>query len=92
MPTGPPATTRTATAPPSAGSTTFRKAVTSRSVEQPWTHRHVTHNRCYQNFARFKDVVRTFLGKEMPRNCNVFCETVTDTFGIISLKDFPFPA
>ena len=59
-------------------------------IERLWglMHKHVTHNRCYQIFTRFKDAVLTFLRDEVPRKWHVYCGTVTDNFRTIDPKDF----
>jgi transposase len=59
-------------------------------IERLWglMHKHITHNRCYQRFADFRDAMLTFLREEVPRNWDAYCDTVSDNFRIISPKDF----
>jgi transposase len=59
-------------------------------IERLWglMHKHITHNRCYERFADFKDAMLTFLREEVPRNWDAYCDTVSDNFRIISPKDF----
>jgi hypothetical protein len=56
-------------------------------IERLWglMHKHITHNRCYQRFADFRDAMLTFLREEVPRN---YCDTVSDNFRIICLRIF----
>ena len=60
------------------------------SIERLWglMHKHVTHNKCYEKFADFKNAVLTFLREEVPRKWHVYCDTVTDNFRVIDPKDF----
>ena len=60
------------------------------SIERLWglMHKHVTHNRCYETFADFKDAVLSFLREEVPRKWHVYCDTVTDNFRVISPTNF----
>ena len=60
------------------------------SIERLWRlmHKHVTHNRCHETFAEFRDAILTFLRQEVPRNWRLYCDEVTDNFRIISPKDF----
>jgi transposase len=60
------------------------------SIERLWglMHKHITHNRCHETFADFRDAILTFLREEVPRNWNLYCDRVTDNFRIISPKDF----
>jgi transposase len=59
-------------------------------IERLWglTHKHITHNRCYETFADFSRAFLTFLREEVPRNWHNYCDTVSDNFRIISPKDF----
>jgi transposase len=59
-------------------------------IERLWglMHKHITHNRCYERFAEFRDAMLTFLRDEVPRNWDAYCDTVSDNFRIISPKDF----
>lgn len=59
-------------------------------IERLWglMHKHITHNRCYERFADFRDAMLTFLREEVPRNWDAYCDTVSDNFRIISPKDF----
>ncbi len=59
-------------------------------IERLWglTHKHTTHNRCYERFADFRDAMLTFLREDVPRNWHAYCDTVSDNFRIISPKDF----
>jgi transposase len=59
-------------------------------IERLWglTHKHLTHNRCYEKFADFRDAFLTFLREEVPRNWHVYCDEVSDNFRVISPKDF----
>ena len=58
-------------------------------IERLWglMHKHITHNRCYERFADFRDAMLTFLREGVPRNWAVHCDTVSDNFRIISPKD-----
>jgi len=60
------------------------------SIERLWRlmHKHITHNRCYQTFADFRDAILTFLREQVPRNWHVYCDDVSDNFRVISPKDF----
>jgi transposase len=59
-------------------------------IERLWglMHKHVTHNKCHETFAAFKNAVLTFLREEVPRKWNLYCDDVSDNFRIISPKDF----
>ena len=59
-------------------------------IERLWglMHKPITHNRCSERFADFRDAILTFLREEVPRNWTVFCDQVSDNFRIISPKDF----
>jgi transposase len=59
-------------------------------IERLWglMHRHVTHNKCYETFADFKNAALTFLREDVPQKWHVYCDTVTDNFRIINPKDF----
>ena len=59
-------------------------------IERLWglMHKHITHNRCYERFADFRDAMLTFLREEVPGNWDAYCDTVSDNFRIISPKDF----
>jgi transposase len=59
-------------------------------IERLWglMHRHITHNRCYEKFADFSGAILTFLREEVPRNWHVYCDAVSDSFRVISPKDF----
>jgi hypothetical protein len=51
-------------------------------------HKHITHNRCHETFADFKNAILTFLREEVPRKWAVYCDEVSDNFSVISPKDF----
>ena len=59
-------------------------------IERLWglAHKHITHNRCYEKFADFRDAFLTFLREEVPRNWQLYCDAVSDNFRVISPKDF----
>jgi len=59
-------------------------------IERLWglMHKHITHNRCYERFADFRDAMLTFLREEVPREWDTYCDTVSDNFRIIAPKDF----
>jgi hypothetical protein len=59
-------------------------------IERLWElmHKHITHNRCYQRFADFRDAMLTFLRDEVPKNWDAYCEAVSDNFRIINPTDF----
>jgi transposase len=59
-------------------------------IERLWglMHKHITHNRCYERFADFKDAVLTFLREDVPRKWSIYCDEVSDNFRIIAPKDF----
>ena len=63
-------------------------------IERLWglMHKHITHNRCYERFADFREAMLTFLRQEVPRNWNAYCDAVSDNFRIISSEDFRIPA
>jgi len=48
---------------------------------------HVTHNKCYATFARFRTAMLAFLTQEVPKNWPNFRESVTDNFRVIDPKD-----
>ena len=58
-------------------------------IERLWglMHKHITHNRCYERFADFRNAMLTFLREEVPRNWVEYCDNVSDNFRIISLED-----
>src|SRR4051794_31081190 len=60
------------------------------SIERLWglMHKHITHNKCYETFADFRDAILTFLRDEVPRNWHAYCDAVSDNFRVISPKDF----
>jgi transposase len=59
-------------------------------IERLWglMHKFVTHNRCYETFAEFKQAVMTFLRDNVPANWHTYCDTVSDNFRIITPGDF----
>jgi transposase len=59
-------------------------------IEQLWglMHKHITHNRCHETFADFRNAILTFLREEVPRKWYVYCDKVSDNFRVISPKDF----
>ena len=59
-------------------------------IERLWglMHKQVTHNRCYQKFADFREAILTFLREDVPKNWHIYCDAVSDNFRIISPKDF----
>ncbi len=59
-------------------------------IERLWglVHKHGTHKRCYQRFADFRDAVPTFLSEELPRDWDAYCDTVSESFRIISPTKF----
>jgi transposase len=59
-------------------------------IERLWglMHRHVTHNRCYQRFADFREAMLKFLREDVPQNWSVYCDTVSDNFRIINPEDY----
>jgi transposase len=59
-------------------------------IERLWglMHRNITHNKCYEKFADFKNAILNFLSEEVPRNWGIYCDDVSDNFRIISPKDF----
>jgi len=59
-------------------------------IERLWglMHKHITHNRCYERFADFRDAILTFLREEVPRKWHIYCDEVSDNFRVISPKDF----
>jgi transposase len=50
-------------------------------------HRHVTHNKCYATFARFRTAMLAFLTQEVPKNWPNFRVSVTNNFRVIDPKD-----
>jgi hypothetical protein len=59
-------------------------------IERLWglMHRHITHNKCYASFRDFSIAMLTLLRDDVPRNCDTYCDRVTDNFRIINSKDF----
>ena len=59
-------------------------------IERLWglMHKHITHNRCYERFADFREAMLTFLRETVPRHWMAYCDDVSDNFRIISPKDF----
>ena len=59
-------------------------------IERLWglMHKHITHNRCHQTFADFREALLMFLREEVPRKWHIYCDDVSDNFRIISPKDF----
>ncbi len=59
-------------------------------IERLWglMHKHITHNRCYERFADFRQAMLTFLRETVPRHWTAYCDDVSDNFRIISPKDF----
>jgi hypothetical protein len=51
-------------------------------------HKHITHNRCHETYADFRNAILTFLREEVPRNWRQHCDHVTDNFRIISPRIF----
>jgi transposase len=47
------------------------------SIERLWRlmHKHVTHNRCHETFAEFRDAILTFLREQVPRNWRLYCDS-----------------
>ena len=60
------------------------------SIERLWglMHKHITHNRCHETFAEFRDAILTFLREEVPRKWDAYCDSISDNFRVISPKDF----
>jgi hypothetical protein len=59
-------------------------------IERLWDemHKNVTHNRCHERFADFKDAALTFLNTNVPKNWCTLCDKVSDNFRVITPKDF----
>ena len=59
-------------------------------IERLWglMHKHVTHNRRYLTVTDFAEAILGFLRRDVPRRWNLFRDTVTDNFRIISPADF----
>jgi transposase len=59
-------------------------------IERLWgeMHKNVTHNRCHERFADFKDAVLTFLNTNVPKSWRTLCDKVSDNFRVIAPKDF----
>ena len=59
-------------------------------IERLWgeMHKRVTHNRCHDRFADFKNAVLTFLSKEVPRNWRTLRDNVSDNFRVIAPQNF----
>jgi hypothetical protein len=51
-------------------------------------HKHITHNRCHETFADFRDAILTFLREEVPRKWDTYCGSVSDNFRVIYPEDF----
>jgi hypothetical protein len=60
------------------------------SIERLWglMHKHITHNRCHETFADFRDSILTFLREEVPRKWDTYCDSVSDNFRVIYPEDF----
>lgn len=58
-------------------------------IERLWRvmHENITHNRCYVKFNEFCKITLSFLRERIPKNCNLFRDSVTDNFRVISPKD-----
>ena len=59
-------------------------------IERLWRlmHKHITHNRCYERFADFRDAMLTFLREEVPGNWDTYCDAVSDNFRIINPTEY----
>ena len=59
-------------------------------IERLWglMHKHITHNRCHERFADFRQAMLTFLRETVPRHWDAYCDDVSDNFRVISPKDF----
>ena len=59
-------------------------------IERLWglMHKHITHNRCYERFADFRDAMLTFLREEVPGNWDTYCDAVSDNFRIINPTEY----
>ena len=59
-------------------------------IERLWglMHRNITHNKSYAKFKDFCDAILNFLRDEVPKNWNLYCDSVTDNFRIINPADF----
>jgi hypothetical protein len=51
-------------------------------------HKHVTHNKCYENSREFAGAVLTFLREQVPQTWDGLRDSVTDNFHVINPKDF----
>ena len=59
-------------------------------IERLWglMHRNVTHNKCYAKFNNFCDAILGFLRVEVPKNWQIYADSVSDNFRVINPKDF----
>ena len=59
-------------------------------IERLWRvmHENITHNRCYEKFAKFTKKTLRFLREQIPKNWSRFRDSITDNFRVISPKDF----
>ncbi len=59
-------------------------------IERLWglMHKHITHNRCYERFADFRDAMLIFLREEVPGTWDTYCDAVSDNFRIINPTEY----
>lgn len=59
-------------------------------IERLWRvmHENITHNRCYGKFNEFCKITLSFLRERIPKNWNLFRDSVTDNFRVIFPIDF----
>ena len=59
-------------------------------IERLWgvMHKHVTHNKSYQNCTSFAEATLGFLREKVPRNWACFTNSISDNFRVISPANF----
>jgi transposase len=60
------------------------------AIERLWgvMHREVTHNTFYATFAQFTEAIDDFFARRLPRQWQIWRDTITDNFRIISHREF----
>ena len=60
------------------------------AIERLWglMHEWVTHNKFYDTFESFTDAIFEFFEKILPENWNIFRDTITDNYRVISTNQY----
>ena len=60
------------------------------AIERLWgfMHEWVTHYKYYDTFEAFTDAIFEFFETILPENCELFRDTITDNFRVISTKQY----